>query len=87
MIFLWEGGFPLDPGGKAADSDSAIRRFDPFHSSHAVTRPKIVVNLCAKSLHSRGFLHMAMVSKYPKIGNFSENFPKVSGPNRRNSRF
>jgi len=35
----------------------------------------------------RGFLRIPAVSANPKIGNFGENLPKVSGPHRRNSRF
>ena len=37
-----------------ADFDSPIRRFDPCRPSHAVTRPKIVVNFSAKFLQIAG---------------------------------
>ena len=60
-----------------AFSQSGSWEFDPSQVSHAVTRPKIVVNFCAKTLQLRGFC------LYPD----SENLPKVSGPNRKNSRF
>lgn len=56
-------------------------------ASQAFTRPEIVVNSCAKSLHFSGTSHMAPVSKALKIRNFGENIPRVSSPHNRNSRF
>ena len=39
-------------------SSSRMREFDPSVSSHPVTRPRIVVNLCAKTLHFTGISYV-----------------------------
>jgi hypothetical protein len=64
-----------------------MSEFDPSQGSHALARPKIVVNLYAESPHFPAIFAFGAVSKNPKIRNFGENLPKVSSPNRRNSRF
>ena len=70
-----------------ADLDSAIRRFDPSRPSHTLTRPKIVVNLYAKSLHFPRISAIGIGLQKPKNRQLWRESPKVSSPNRRNSHF
>ena len=73
--------------GKILVWQRIIAGFDPSRPSHALTRPKSVVIFSAKSLHFRANFAYEAGLKNPKIGNFGENLPIVSNPNRRNSRF
>ena len=47
----------------------------------------IVVNLYTKTLHFTGILCLSISLQASENGNFGENLPKVSNPDRRNSRF
>ena len=49
-----------------------MREFDPSVSSHPVTRPRIVVNLCAEALHFTGVSCFWISLQAPKIGNLGE---------------